>query len=377
MTQAARTPDVTPPFPLIEVEGDARTRGRQYGDKARARIEKSLAIYTPAFAANGLNWDDVRARARRMLAYIETYDADSAAEIGAIAQGAGCAVEDIVAINARTDLLYGAADRPDLQMPDLHDEGCTGAVALPEATANGDLIHGQTWDWRDECKHSVVVVAMKPDHGPATLNMMEAGTIARCGMNSAGAAITANFLRCDHDGDARGVPSPFMRRKMLRQTCFADALGTVLETKRSFSNNIMVSHRMGEAVNLETTPREVYWMTPTDGLMVHANHFVTPSARARVHDTGLGVSPDSLYRDRRLDRLLRARLGHITEAGMLAALRDDHGSPHAVNRPPARGPGGDSVSTVASVVMNVTRGRMWITPTPYQQDDTHEYALNT
>ena len=153
----------------------------------------------------------------------------------------------------------------------------------------------------------------------------------------------------------------------------SDAVTEVMTARRSFSNNIMLSHTLGEAVDLETTPRECYWIEPRHGLLVHANHFISPAARARVHDTGLAVTPDSLWRERRVRDALSAV--PVTPQTMLAALRDDHGTPHSVCRPPTRGPGGDQVSTVASVVMDVNAGRMFVVPTPYRQQDVHEYAL--
>lgn len=358
----------TLPFPLVEVEGGPRERGHAYGRAARGRIERSIEIYRPAFEAAGLSRQQAMDRAAAYLGRLRDADASLAEELVAIAEGADARAEEIVAINARTELLYGAGD------PTPLDDGCTGAIALPPATRDGGLIHGQNWDWLDACRDSVLILAEKPTEGPARLGMMEAGTVARCGMNAAGLALTANFLRCDHDGrGGAGIPSPFVRRRVLSRSNLADAVTEVMTAKRSFSNNIMISHVLGEAVDLETTPEEAYWIEPQDGLLVHANHFASPSARARVHDTELAVTPDSLWRERRVREALSRE--PVTVDTMLAALRDDHGTPHSVCRPPTRGPGGDAVSTVASIVMDVTAGRMRVVPTPYQQSEAFDYAM--
>jgi isopenicillin-N N-acyltransferase-like protein len=149
----------------------------------------------------------------------------------------------------------------------------------------------------------------------------------------------------------------------------------MIRASRSFSNNIMISDARGIAVDLETTPREVYWLGAENGLLVHANHFVSPAGRARVHDTGLAVTADSLYRDVRVWSHLAARRGRITEGVMIAALADDFASPALVNRPPTTGPGGDDVSTVATIVMNVTERTMTVVPTPYAQSEGRTYRL--
>jgi hypothetical protein len=192
-----------PEFPLIDIEGDAEARGTAYGRAARDRIGVGLAIYRPAFEAAGLSWDEALRRATAFLRRLEAFDAEQARELAAIARGAGVSAAEVMTINARTDILYAAPAGGDVL-----DDGCTGAIALPEATADGAVIHGQNWDWRDACKASVVIVRIHPDTGPATLNLMEAGTLARCGLNAHGVALTANFLRCDHDPGQGGRAIP-------------------------------------------------------------------------------------------------------------------------------------------------------------------------
>ena len=164
----------TPAFPLIEVEGNAHDRGLAYGLAARSRIERSVEVYRPAFEAAGLAWDRALERAASYLSRLRTVDAALAEELDAIAEGAGARPEEIVAINARTELLYGAGD------PTPLDDGCTGAIALPYATAGGGVIHGQNWDWRDECRETVVILAERPTTGPTRLGYD--GSRHRCAM---------------------------------------------------------------------------------------------------------------------------------------------------------------------------------------------------
>ncbi len=71
---------------------------------------------------------------------------------------------------------------------------------LAEASADGKLLHGQNWDWRAECAETGVVLRIAREDGPDVLTFTEAGGLARAGMNSAGVALTANFLGSDRDG---------------------------------------------------------------------------------------------------------------------------------------------------------------------------------
>ena len=78
-----------------------------------------------------------------------------------------------VAINARTELLYGRPAEERITSP----EGCTGAIVLPEATAAGRLLHGQNWDWRDECLETGIILRISPEAGPRILSFTEAGLL--------------------------------------------------------------------------------------------------------------------------------------------------------------------------------------------------------
>ena len=47
----------------------------------------------------------------------------------------------------------------------------------------------------------------------------------------------------------------------------------MIATPKAVSNNMIVSHTEGFAVSLECAPDEAFWITPDDGLIVHANHW--------------------------------------------------------------------------------------------------------
>lgn len=362
-------------FPIFDLEGTPEEIGQSYGRSAGTEIHRSIEIYQTAFLQKGVDWERARRIARGFSAQVERYQPEFFAEIAAIARGAEVPTEDIVAINARTELLYG--QNP--QAPDAAEtdpDGCTGAIAMPEATADGHTLHGQNWDWRDECAESSVVLRIVPADGPRMLIFVEAGILARCGLNSAGVGITGNFLQSEADFGLPGVPLPFIRRQILMTKGLGEAITAVFSAPRAFSNNMMISHCEGEAVNLEATPKEVFWLQPEDGVLVHANHFCSPGALAKVRDVGLETNADSLYRDRRVTKRLRQRLGRLGPSDFKEAFSDQYGAPRAVCRSPVTGPGGKTSSTVATVIMDTTAKKMWIARRPYQEHAYREYALD-
>jgi isopenicillin-N N-acyltransferase-like protein len=360
----------TAAFPFVEVSGTPRNVGLQYGRKAAGRIHRSIELNQRIFAAKGVEWTLARATAAGFAVRIEQAYPRIAEEMRALAEGADVPFEDIVAINSRTELLHGSFGKARTEADDI--DGCTGAVVLPPTTREGHLVHAQNWDWRDECAESAIVLKISPDAGPAMLVFAEAGVMAAVGFNSTGLAVSTNHLECEQDGKREGMPSAIVRRQVLAQHSFGGAIETVLKAERGFSTNFMISHREGEGVDLEATPDQVFWLTPEDDVLVHANHFVSAPARTLVRDLSLLTSADSLYRDKRVRRYLVRDRGRVTLSTIQAALQDRFGAPRAVCRAPEPG---KSSSTVATVIMDTTAQIMWVAPRPYGPHKFTEYRL--
>ncbi len=351
------------PFPLIAIEGDARERGRQYGRLAADRIETSLRTYMTAWSADdAAGRAALLERARQFEPVIGDRYPELLEEMRGIAEGCGRTLPEIVALNARTELLYGPAG----------DDGCTGAVILPELTGGG-VIMGQNWDWRPACRAAAIVLRVTPDRGPAFLTFVEAGMLARSGMNAAGIGLCGNFLNSDQDHKQRGVPIPVLRRAILMSPSLPAAVGEVLRAPRQFASNHLLAHRDGEAVDLEAAPFDVFPLFAEDGLLVHSNHF--KGAQGRLRDTGLPRFPDSLFRDRRVRKRLLDGGAPLGIGDLQEALRDHFGLPDSVCRHRAPRVDGTEIETVASVVMDLSAGDLWLCPGPVCENEYRRYPL--
>src|SRR3546814_87794 len=254
-------------------------------------------------------------------------------------------------------------------------DGCTGLVALPGATAAGRLIHAQNWDWKAECAETAVVLRIRRDDGPDILTFTEAGALARCGLNAAGIAITANYLESDRDYGVVGVPLALIRRKVLESEHVALAMRAVYATPKSPSNNMIVSHCGGVAIDFECAPDETFLVHPENGLLVHANHWQIPVALTKLKDTGIANTPDSLYRDIRVRDLLTPKIGTIDTDAVKAALFDDFATPWSVCRPPRPSLANNMSATVAMIVMEPALGRMEVAMLPAQNRAFSVYEL--
>lgn len=361
---------MTAQIPLLEVSSpDPRERGRQYGEQARAQIERSIAYYAEGFERSaGLDWARVQELVPRWNPLIEAYLPGILDEVAGIAEGSGRKVEEILALNGRGELAGGNPF-------DDATDGCSSFALLPDAAGDGHTYAGQNWDWREKTRDTVVILRIEQGDKPTIVMQTEAGQVGRHGANSAGVALNANGLG-GRFGTGLGIPQPYIRRKVLDASGFDDALEAVFASTQVICTNLLLTHRAGFTIDLETTPARHGWMYASDGLLVHANHFIAfvpPQLAASYRP----FSPDSLYRVPRIERVLRG-VRNATSSEELrelvrTAMSDHFGYPSSVCcHPDERRDELDRYLTVASSLVDLTRGEYWIASGP---PCTNEYEL--
>lgn len=350
------------PFPKVVVSGNRYQRGYQYGQQARDRIFKSIELYQTSFSAEGLNPAQLHEQVPKYAKLIADCQPEIMEEIKGIAEGSGTSTEQIIALNCRTEILFGTK---------LHVPECTALAVTPEASANGHTMIAQNWDWLPSCLETAIVLEVRNSDGPSVLTFTEAGILARNGLNSIGTGVLGTFLQSERDGKHAGMPIPLVRRNILESEAFCYSLEKIICASRCVSSNYLVGSKAGEAIDLETVPQDVFPMYPQSGLLIHANHFV--AARGYVVDVGVKKFPDSIYRDYRVRKMLGGKGNKITLPDIQEALRDHFGYPRSVCRHDDGVLG--SIMTVASIIMDLNACKMWVAPGPPCQSEYFEYAF--
>jgi isopenicillin-N N-acyltransferase-like protein len=368
------------PFPFVSVSGSPYERGRQHGEAVTDRVRWSAAFYAKQLDKIGSSAAERDALIAEFRTAIAAFDEDYLAEMQGIADGAGLPVDAIVVINARTEIVAKAKllakRKVSASLADKMADGCTGAIILPERTASGGVIQGQNWDWDPACVDGAIVLRVRRENGPDLMTFVEAGGLGRHGFNAAGVTVTGNYLRSDRDYMQEGVPLALVRRKALEQEHLALAIGIVASTPKACSTNMMLSHNDGFGIDLECAPDQAFPVLPEDGMIVHANHWISPSALCNLRDTGIGSAPDSQYRDWRVRRLLNEPRRKLTREDLKAALFDDFLSPFSVCRPPRPGATGDTSASVAMILIEPGLGVMEVAPLPALNRDFTLYSLH-
>jgi isopenicillin-N N-acyltransferase like protein len=365
--------------PRIRVEGEPRERGRQYGEGARDRVRRSIEAYREVFASYaGWSWDAVVEQARRYEPPIARFGERYLDEMRGIADGAGVAFEDVLSINVRTEVMFAAKARTAAEESRRVGE-CTAFAVLPERSDGGHTLLGQNWDWLLHSFDTCVVLEVVQGDRPDFVTVVEAGLLAKTGMNSSGIGLATNALVTDEDRGEPGIPYHLVLRAILDSETISDAYAVAQRGVRSSSANYLIASVDGVAVDIEAAPGDfgrLYLTFPEEGLLLHTNHFVSP--RLALKDVSLWVMPDSPFRLERI-RSAVAREATLSLGAFRRALTDHANYPSSVCcHPDERMDLLDRGATVASVLMDLDDRRMWVADGqpcshPYRELDYGEF----
>jgi isopenicillin-N N-acyltransferase-like protein len=294
-----------------------------------------------------------------------------------IADGAGLDLADVLAINVRTEVMYAAEARHAplaSRAPQPPAECSAFAVAPAPGQARPTLI-GQNWDWLLHSAQTLVILEARQDDGPDFVTVVEAGLLAKTGLNSAGLGLVTNALVTETDTGTPGLPYHVLLRALLDCSAVTEALKVLQAGTRSSSANYLLAHQGGAALDIEAAPGDftrLYPLLPDHGVLLHTNHFLSPGLHPV--DLSLWSMPSSAVRLQRL----RAGAPGPAEPGLdrFRALLADHADyPYSIcahpdpNLHPL-----EQGATIASVLMDLTARQMWLAPGPpcraaYQQLD--------
>jgi len=346
----------------VAVHGAPLERGRQYGRLAAPRIGRSLAAYRDVFQHRvGLEWEVAVAHARSFLPAIEAFAPESLHEMQGIAHGASVPFDAILALNCRSELMFAAAHRKGEAPPGE----CTSFAATPAVSDEGHMLLGQNWDWVPFAREVSVLLEVQRDDAPSFATIVEAGMLAKVGMNAAGFGLCTNTLVSARDAERTGVPYHVMLRKLLDARTVDDAARILGSVERALSANYLVADHTGAAINFETIAggkSDMRATRPQAGLIAHSNHFLAPEFAAI--DAYVANSPHSVTRLADMRQGL-ADSERLTVTRLQSVLRSHAHAPNGIcsHPDPAAHPL-YARTTVASFVADVTAGEFWFTDGP-------------
>lgn len=369
-------------FKHLVVRGGPYERGVQYGQQAASMAARSREAYEAVFAdATGWSWAQVCDQARLFVEPMERFEPRFVDEMRGIAAGAGLEDIDVFAMNVRTEVMFAADAREAGEIAHtekLATPECTSFALMGERAVDGRMLIGQTWDWLPHAVDTTVILEAHPDEGPDFVTVVEAGLLAKFGMNSSGIGLCANALVCGWDTGEPGVPSHMLLRAILDSETVSDAVSALARGWRASSANYVIADEDGLAIDIEAAPGDytrLYVGHPEHGLIVHANHFGSP--RFDGHDVALYAMPDSPFRLQRI-RQLTDDLALLDRETFQSAFADHATYPFGICcHPDSRAKESQRWVTVAAAIMDVEARKLWLAPgspcmTPFELLDLPE-----
>ncbi|MBL3685783.1 hypothetical protein D3248_02275 [Leucobacter zeae] len=294
----------------LEISGATpRELGRARGAALRGTLADAYAKYAELFRVLGVDEAAERAGTASVLEALAGWRPGLVEELEGIAEGSGLEVAQVVALNARTEIiaLGGAA---------------SSECSTLTADIDGRRLGVQTWDWHvelDEFWHTHDVAGP----GLRYAGLTEQGILSKIGVNEAGLALHFNILGHRADGPT-GVPMHVLSSVVLSECRSVEEAIALIREAPIASSSAFTMLDATRAVSVEMSPAGVYVIEEVEGSVQRTNHF--------QHGTPLAEQKSEVYEPDSTARLelVRERLAGglpADAAAMVEVLVSGEGQP--------------------------------------------------
>lgn len=323
----------------IELSGSPYDIGRSHGEQGKKEISRSLETYETLFHGyTGMSWTAVCEKALLHHDAIAAFRPEYLEEMQGVADGAGVQFEDILTLNARSEIALTST-------PD----GCTSfAIRRGEKTWLG-----QNWDWKGSQVHSLLDMRIEQKDKPTIRMITEGGIIGKIGLNSASIGVCLNALLTQTWQSK--VPIHLGLRAVLDSHSFEEAIEAI-EGKMASPAHFLIASRDGKMAGTEVSPVRTAIIDPEDGMVLHTNHICDPRLQEAVADFPI---LDSMPRLKRIRELMSRLPDDAGQEELFIVLGDHHGYPDSICRHVNdNDPEHAQMETVFSIVMDLASGTL-------------------
>lgn len=360
---------MTDSFPFHHFSGSHFEVGRQHGEALQQQISVHLERLQRRFERQGFSIAQAETAALGYRESIQEVSAGLDHEIQGLADGAGISIGAAYLLQLRAEVFVELVGKHGAE------QECTTFAILPERGKEGRGFVGQNADLPAMYHDLMAVVHLAVDGEPEVLMVTPAGQISYIGLNNAGLGVFGNYLHCA--SWRRGFPRYLYTRVALREGSVAAAEAALRGLHRASSRNVIMLDAGGSAVDLENTAETMVAISPTDGYLVHANHYVEPSLQ---HNESNPWLENSQLRYERLAGLIATGGSSLSPATIADMLRDrsDVGNelsiyPEDDDREIAEE---DRNMTVTSVIAEPGRGQFWVASGPPSRYEFRKFSFD-
>jgi len=338
-------------FPMIKLKGSAYERGLQHGKALAGQIRANLTLYFDMVnGLTGMDPDLCLRHAGKFQEAINSTAPEMLEEMQGIAKGAGVSLDEILFLNARTELMsmrpLGAAQNGE----------CTAIGLTGERTLNGHPIIAQNWDWHERACATSAVFLLEPADAPRAVFLAEAGQVGKIGFNQYGVGVTLNILMTGEMG--YGLPVHVLLRMVLGARDASEAVSLIEDSPRGGTSHFLIGDCGGYLKGMELTPNEVAELAPENGAVLHTNHYC--DAALAEKDIGRLLMTDTTARfDRAVSLLAGRKRWDVQSLFELFTDHDNH--PASICRHVNKSdPVFLHMMTVASIIIDLAAKKMFV-----------------
>jgi isopenicillin-N N-acyltransferase-like protein len=348
---------------VIECSGTPYEIGKQYGEKAKGNIVRSIDTLVARVAAGDkASKEDILLNTRKYLPSVEKFDPVLIQQLRGQADGAGVSFDEVFSLRCWFELRFYYKHLTTL---------CTSFAVTGNATRDGKAIVGQNFDVLPGVPLDMVRVKRNDGSKELSLVFWGGGELT---LTSAGLGIVLNVVLSPTKEQRLKVPCCCLMPKVMRQKRIGDALSELCTNGRSMLHYMLASSE-GDIFSVETHPTGFNVEQPTNDVLVHGNHYV--DARFKEGDNAIPEVRGSTYvRVQRLKRLIERYHGDITPQKMMELMSDHGNYPHAIcGHPNDEMPLYTQSMTVSSVIMVPEDKVMYATCGPPCEYEYSEYRV--
>jgi isopenicillin-N N-acyltransferase-like protein len=339
-------------FPIVELKGTAYEMGLQHGKALKDEIRANLTLYFDMVKSlTGTNPAVCLHHAGKFREAIHSHAPDLLEEMRGIAEGAAVSLDDILFLNARTELM---SMRPSDQ---AQSGECTAIGLTGERTVSGRTILAQNWDWHERVCATSAIFRLEPADAHRAVFLAEAGQVAKIGFNQHGLGVTLNILMTGEM--SYGIPVHVLLRMVLGTCTVVEAAALLEGCPRGGTSHFLIADAAGNLKGFELTPRELAELAPENGAVIHTNHYC--DAALAPKDVGRLLMVDTTARFDRAVNLVAGRdQWDIQSLSELFSDHDNHPASICRHVNPSD-PDFLHMMTVASFIMDLAAGKMLVT----------------
>ena len=310
-TSDERQRTVIPFAEATVISGNARERGRQYGERFAAGIHEFLdrEIYT-AFVGKPNMKDELLRYADACGKVIQDECPIIASELAGMAAGSGLRLEEHVLLTLHEELYHRGV------LPPVSH--CT-AVAVGKPETKGDAAYvGQTWDWMPSVAGMSSILEWRRNDGPSLLAYAFPGLWVGAGMNANGLALcwTSADLGKPRQTPRVGLPSYVLLAHLLYQESLDAVREAAQRNKHAGWFTFVMSDSQGHLLNIEGSPQGIE-VEPSTGRLIRIGF-----GTRRMTQTPADQSVTRHARCAKMDHWLDEASGKVDLATMQQSFAD-------------------------------------------------------